>query len=148
MVGESPRNCHSANLISPGICPRSKLSAEMSNLEIPTKGLRKRVSSKAVRESGQSRKKVADTPEEKEIDISDIMAKIKKIAEARRRTEEYAREDGRRVEKKPRMIMRVRYCACEEMARVKYDGTCSYCEHTQYPTYLVLESTEEEARRP
>ncbi|KAK3169305.1 hypothetical protein OEA41_008688 [Lepraria neglecta] len=130
------------------ICPRSKLSAEMSKLEIPIKGLRKRVSSEAVRESGQSRKKVADAPEEEEMDMSDMMAKIKEIAEARRRTEKYAREDGRRVEKRPRMIMRVRCCACEKKARVKYDGACSYCEHTRCPICLVLESSEEEARRP
>ena len=72
------------------------------------------------------------------MDMSDMMAEIKEIADARRRTEKYAREDGRRVEKKPRMIK----------ARVKYDGTCSYCEHTRCPTCLVLESSEEEARRP
>ena len=80
--------------------------------------------------------------------MSDMIAKIKKIAEARRRTEEYARADGRRVEKKPRIIIRVRCYTCKEKARVKYNGICSYCEHTRYLIYLVLESTEEEARRP
>ena len=120
----------------------------MSKLEIPTKGLRKRVSSEAVRESGQSRKKFTDAVEEGEMNMSALIAEIEQIAEARRRTEEYARENGRRVEKKPRMILRARCCACKEKAGVKYDGTCSYCEHTRCPTCIVLESTEKEARRP
>ena len=127
-VGESPRNCHSANFISPRICPRSKLSAEKSKLEIPTKGLRKLVSSEAVRESGQGRKKVADALEEKEMNTSDIIPEIKKMAGVGLR---------RRVEKKPRMILRARCCACEGKAGVKYDGTCSYCGHTRCPTCIV-----------
>ena len=120
----------------------------MSELEIPTKGLRKRVSSEAVWESGQSRKKVTDAVEEGEWNMSHIMAEIKQIAGARRRTEEYARENGRRVEKKPRMILLVRCCACKGKAGVKYDGTCSNCEHSRCPICIVLESTEKEARRP
>ena len=134
-VSESPRNCHSTNIISPGICPRSKLSAEMSKLEIPT--LRKRASSEAVRESEESRKKVT---EEKEMDMSDMIAEIKNIKEARGRTETNARENGKRVKKRPRMIRRVRCCACEKKAGVKYNGTCcSYCEHTRCPECMVQE---------
>ena len=110
----------------------------MSKLEIPTKGLRKRASSEAVKESKKSRKKVTDAPEEEEMDMSDMIAEIKKIKEAR--TETNARENGKRVEKRPRMIRRVRCCACEKKAGVKYNGTCcSYCEHTRCPECMVQE---------
>lgn len=99
-VCEPPRCFHGANIVSPVIYPRSKLSAGMSQLQVPPKGLRKRVSSEAVRENGQSRKKVADAPQEKEIDMGDMMAEIKKIAEARRRTEKQVRDNRIRVKKK------------------------------------------------
>ena len=69
----------------------------MSQLQIPPKGLRKRVSSEAVRESGQSRKKVADATAEEEMDMSDMLAEINQIT------------DARRIEKETRMIKRGTY---------------------------------------
>ena len=136
-VCEPPRSFHGANIVSPVIYPKSKLSAEMSQLQVPTKGLRKRVSSEAVRESGQSRKKVADAPQGREIDIGDMMAEIKEVAEARRRAEKQARDDGMRVDKKARMRPRPPCCACGERPGVKRDGTCA-CGHIRCPLCLIL----------
>ncbi len=69
----------------------------MSQLQIPTKGLRKRISSKA---SGgdESRQKVADLPRKKEMDMSEMLAEMNGIKEeiettkeARRNFEEQAK---------------------------------------------------------
>lgn len=136
-VCEPPRSFHGVNIVSPVVYPKSKLSAEMSQLQVPTKGLRKRVSSEAVKESGQSRKKVAFTPQEKEIDMGDTMAEIKEIAEARRKTEKQARDDGMRVDKKARMRPRPLYCTCEGRPGVKRDGTRA-CGHIRCPQCLIL----------
>lgn len=92
-----------------------------------------------MREDDESRKKVAHEPEEEMIDMSDMMAEIKGIAEARRRTEKQARDDGMRVEKKARMRPRPRCCACGEQPGVKRDGTCS-CGHSRCPECIILES--------
>ena len=80
----------------------------MSQLQIPTKGLRKRLSSEALG-GDESRQRVGDLPEKKEMDMSDMLAEINGIKEeieatkeARRKSEEQAKEDGKRVEKKTR----------------------------------------------
>ena len=59
-----------------------------------------------MREDDESRKKIIHELEEENIDMSDMMAEIKEIADARRKTEKQAREDGMRVEKKARMRSR------------------------------------------
>ena len=103
------------------------------------KRLRKRASSEAVRESVTRRTKFANAPieeeiadvpkdieiadaSEKEMDMSDMMAKIKEILKVKLEAEKQAREDGRRVEKKSRLKMRLQCCSCWEMAGVKSDG--------------------------
>lgn len=80
----------------------------MSQLQIPTKGLHKRISSEALG-GDKSRQRAADLLREKEIDISDMLAEIngikeeiEAIKEARRNSEEQAKEDRKRVEKKTR----------------------------------------------
>lgn len=80
----------------------------MSQLQIPTKGLRKRLSSEALG-GDESRQRVADLPAKKEMGMSDMLAEINGIKEeveatkqARRKSEEQAKEDGKRVEKKSR----------------------------------------------
>ena len=62
-----------------------------------------------MREDDEGRKKVAHGPEEKgeeEIDMSDMMAEIKRIAEEKRKNEQKARDDGLRVEKNARIRAR------------------------------------------
>lgn len=80
----------------------------MSQLQIPTKGLRKRLSSEALG-GDESRQRVADLPAKKEMGMSDMLAEINGIKEeveatkqARRKSEEQAKEDGKRVEKTTR----------------------------------------------
>ena len=51
----------------------------MPQLQIPNKGPRKRRSTTAMREDDGVQKQVAHASEEGEIDMSDMMAKIKKI---------------------------------------------------------------------
>ncbi len=94
-------------IASQGINPRAS-SADMSQLQIPTKGLRKRISSEALG-GDESRQKVADLPRKKEMDMSETLAEINGIKEeieatkeARRNFKEQAKEDGKRVEKKTR----------------------------------------------
>ncbi|KAL9124451.1 MAG: hypothetical protein Q9217_006214 [Psora testacea] len=93
----------------------------MPRLQVPEKEPRKRRSTTAIREDEESRKKVANVPEgaageeegkegEEEIDMSDIMAEIKEIAEARRKDEQRSRDNGMRVEKKARMRPRPLCC--------------------------------------
>lgn len=57
-------------------------SAEMSQLQIPTKGLRKRLSSEAVG-GDKSRQRMADLPAKKEMGMSDMLAEINGIKEER-----------------------------------------------------------------
>ena len=72
------------------------------------KGLRKRLSNEALG-GDESRQRVADLPEKKEMDMSDMLAeingtkeKIEATKEARRKSGEQAKEDRKRVEKKTR----------------------------------------------
>ena len=91
----------------------------MSQLQLPTKGPRKRASSEALRDNMPRRMKLADAPigkevadlpmeievtdkSEREMDISDIKAEIERIYEERRNAEKQAKEEGRRVEKRTR----------------------------------------------
>ncbi len=119
--------------LSVHIYPKSKLSPEMPQIQVPEKEPRKRRSTTSIRENEESRKKVAHAPEEKgeeeEIDMSDMMVEIKEIKVARQRTEEQAREAGRRVEKKTRLKIRRQCCGCGEMAVVKSDGETNCCKH-------------------
>ena len=121
----------------------------MPRLQVPEKGPRKRRSTIAIREDEESRKKVAHVPEgaareeegkegEEEIDMSDIMAEIKEIAEARRKDQQRARDYGMRVEKKARMRPRPLCCACGKQPGVKSDGTCA-CGHSRCPECMILE---------
>lgn len=145
MVCESHRTYRGVNYIS-RIIPSSKLTAEMSQLRVPTKGIHKRASSETAGQSVARRMKLAHTPtkqeiadrpkelevadaSEKEMDMSDIMAEIKDISKARLKVEKRAREDGRRVEKRPRLKIRRRCCPCGEMAVVKPDGETICCKH-------------------
>lgn len=131
------------------IYPKSRLSVEMSRLQVPERGPRKRRSTTAIREDEESRKKVAHVPEgaageeegkegEEEIDMNDIMAEIEAIAEARRKDEQRARDDGMRVEKKARIRPRPLCCACGKQPGVKSDGTCA-CGHSRCPECMILE---------
>ena len=61
--------------------------------------------------------------------MSDMMAEINQIKVARQRTEDQAREAGRRVEKKIRLKIRRQYCGCGEIAIVKSDSETSCCKH-------------------
>ena len=96
-VSELPTSYHGATVINPGIYPRSKLSAEMSQVQVPTKGLRKRISSEAMRESWKD----CRCARKKEIDISDMLAVINgikekmEVTEARHKSEGQAKEEGR-----------------------------------------------------
>ena len=92
-----------------------------------------------MREDDGSREKIAHTPkaaaakekgkEEEKIDMSDMMAEIKEIAEVRRKDVQKAKDDGLRVVKKARL--RPLCCACEERPGVNRNGTCAY-EHRQF----------------
>lgn len=98
-------------------------------------------STTVMREDDKTRKKVAYEPEEQEeiTGISDMMAEIKEIAEARRRTKKQARDDRMRVEKKTRMRPRPHCCACRKQPVVKHDGTC-FCGHSRCPECMILKS--------
>ena len=143
MVGKPPQKLPCANILSQRIYTKSKLSTEMPQLHIYEKGPSKRRSTTAMREDDECRKKVAHEPEEEEeeeeemIDMSNMMAEIKEIAEARRKTEKQARDDGMRVEKKARMRPRPHCCACGKQPGVKHNGTCS-CGHSRCPEYIIL----------
>ena len=125
---------------------RSKHITEMPRLQVPEKGPRKRRSTTAIREDEESRKKIVHVPEgaagregEEEIDMSDIMAEIKEIGQARRTDEQRARDDGMRVEKQARMRPRPLCCACGKQPGLKSDGTCA-CGHSRCPECMILES--------
>lgn len=107
----------------------------MSPLQIIQKGLRKRRSTLTMIENEESRKKVAQNPEEeteKEENIHDLMAMIENITEERRISENQARNEGRRVQKEARSRPRPPCCACGGHIGVKHDGTC-YCGHSRCP---------------
>lgn len=95
---------HVINTFSQRICTRSKLSTSMSQLQIPTKGLRKR------------RKKTAQN------ETSDILTDIKHIATTRRGIEDQARTNGMRVQKDARVRPRPFCCTCRGQPGVKRDG--------------------------
>lgn len=67
------------------------------------------------------------------------MTKVKEVIKARRRAEEQAKEDGRRVERKPRMKVRRLCCACGEKEVVRSDGTYA-CGHMRCAECLESES--------
>ncbi len=117
----------------------------MSHLQIP-KGPRKRASTEAVIESEQHRKKATLEPKEEEkvdlrrevevaegletnMDMSGVMAEIMEIKATKQRTEERAREDGRRIEKRTRLKVRRRCCECGEVVVIKSSGETSCCKH-------------------
>ena len=104
----TPQRLPGANIASQGFNPRASSAERCLNSQIPTKGPRKRLSSEAVG-GDESRQRVADVPEKKEMDMSGMLAEINGIKEeieatkeARRKSEEQAKEDGKRVEKKTR----------------------------------------------
>jgi len=116
----------------------------MSQLQVPTKGPRKRASTEAVRECitrrmrlAPTEREIADLPNEievanaseKEMDMSEMMAEIKENSKARLKAEKQAIEDGRRVEKKPRVIIRRQCCGCGEMSGLTSDGETRCCKH-------------------
>lgn len=127
----------------------------MSQLQVSKTEVRKRRSTTAMNEVNKSRKKIAHASntaikeavvaaasnEEKEIDLSEMMTEIKRIAEARRKNEQKARENELRVEKKSRIRQRSRCCACKEVAEVNSDAICA-CEHSRCALCLWLNSEE------
>lgn len=68
--------------------------------------------------------------------MSDMVAEIKGIANARHKNEQKARDDGLRVKKKARMRPRPFCCA---RPGVNHDGMCA-CGHNRCPECMILES--------
>lgn len=62
------------------------------------------------------RKKVAhESEDEKEVNMNDVMAKIRERMIAKSMTEKHAREIGMRIEKNSRLVVwRLACCACSE----------------------------------
>lgn len=105
------RSCH-VLILSVYAYSKIKPSAEISHLEVPEKGPRKRPSTTAMRKNDKSRKKVANAPSELEssggpekIEVDEEaltewdMNVTKAEIGAKLEAEEQAGEDGKRVEK-------------------------------------------------
>ena len=111
-----------------------------SELQIPPKGPRKRRSTTAIRESEESQKRVALERDGEEADIDKAMAEVTEAMEAARIAERQAKEDGRRVEKKPRKVRRLRCCACGDRSGASRNGACSGCGHVRCAECMLLGS--------
>ena len=91
------------------------------------------------KESEESQKRVALERDGEEEDIDKAMAELTEAMEAARIAERQAREDGRRVEKKPRWVRRLRCCACEDRSGASCNGACSGCGHVRCAECMFLE---------
>jgi hypothetical protein len=94
----------------------------MSQLEVLTNEVRKRASSEAMRESGESRKRVAHSSKEKIMDMTAVRAQREEMKEERHKLEKQAREEGKRVEKN--QVIRRRFC-CACRGRHTTEAQCN-----------------------
>lgn len=123
----------------------------MFELEIPKNAPRKRTSTDAIREGGESRKRACGTA--KKGVTHDGMAEDEAVAREsfmyHQKAERRTGEEKRFIERKPRQRVRLlscdqECCSCEDKSRFRTNGVCSSCGHRRCAECLIrqLETTD------
>jgi hypothetical protein len=113
----------------------------MSELEIPKNTPRKRTSTDAIGEGGESRKRACGTAKKEAThdDVAKDEAVVRESILYHQKAERRTEEEKRFIERKPRQRVRLlscdqECCSCRDKSRFRTNGVCGSCGHRGVPS--------------